>query len=280
MGQYPPSSPTMYSSEEKLCLKWNDFQENVTTAFGERRKDMEFADVTLACEDGQQVEAHKVILASASPFFLDLLRRNKHPHPLIYMRGMKSEDLVAIVDFLYHGEANIYQESLDSFLAVAEELRLKGLSGNQPSQEEESGVQNIPKKQLKGVEKKEQVKQYDHDEAQVPVYSKLETYSQSPPEGSVAVVDPYTVAADLQDLDEQINSMMEVSENLVGGSGIHGNRKARVCKVCGKEGHQANIKAHIEANHITGASHPCNICGKTSRSRHGLRLHKTKEHSF
>merc|ERR1712129_399373 len=264
----------------KLCLKWNDFQENAISAFGTLREDREFADVTLACEDGQHVEAHKVILASASPFFLDLLRRNKHPHPLIYMRGMKSEDLVAIVDFLYHGEASIYQESLDSFLAVAEELRLKGLSGNQPSQEEESGVQKIPNKQLKGVEKKEQVKQYDHDEAQVPVYSKLETYSQSPLEGSVAVVDPYTVAADLQDLDEQINSMMEVSENLVGGSGIHGNRKARVCKVCGKEGHQANIKAHIEANHLTGPSHPCNICGKTSRSRHGLRLHKTKEHSF
>merc|ERR1712129_275692 len=104
--------------EEKLCLKWNDFQENVTSAFGERRKDMEFADVTLACEDGQQVEAHKVILASASPFFLDLLRRNKHPHPLIYMRGIKSEDLVAIVDFLYYGEANVYQESIDTFLAL------------------------------------------------------------------------------------------------------------------------------------------------------------------
>merc|ERR1712204_149839 len=280
MGESLPSSPAMYMTEEKLCLKWNDFQENTISSFGKLRDDKEFSDVTLACEDGQQVEAHKLVLASSSTFFMNLLNRNKHPHPLIYMSGMKSEDLVAIVDFLYHGEANIYQESLDSFLAVAEELRLKGLSGNQPSQEEESGVQNIPKKQLKGVEKKEQVKQYDHDEAQVPVYSKLETYSQSPPEGSVAVVDPYTVAADLQDLDEQINSMMEPSENLVGGSGLHANRKLGICKVCGKEGHQANIKAHIEANHITGASHPCNICGKTSRSRNALRLHKTKEHSF
>merc|ERR1712204_76425 len=206
------------------------------------------------------------------------LRRNKHPHSLIYMRGMKSEDLVAIVDFLYHGEANIYEESLDSFLAVAEELRLKGLSGNQPAQEEERGVQNIPKQKPKDVEKKEQVKQYDHDEAQVPVYSKLETYSQSPPEGSVAVVDPYTVAADLQDLDEQINSMMEVSENLVGGSGLHANRKLGICKVCGKEGRQYHIKGHIEANHITGASHPCNICGKTSRSRDALRKHISTYH--
>ena len=32
-------------------------------AFGNLREDNDFADVTLACEDDQQVEAHKVILA-------------------------------------------------------------------------------------------------------------------------------------------------------------------------------------------------------------------------
>ena len=40
------------------------------------------------------------------------------------MRGMKSEDLLAILDFLYCGETNVYQEDLDSFLAIAEELEL------------------------------------------------------------------------------------------------------------------------------------------------------------
>merc|ERR1712204_64011 len=115
---------------EKLCLKWNDFQENVSSAFGSLRDDIDFSNVTLACEDGQQVEAHKVILAASSPFFKNLLKRNKHPHPLIYMRGVRSDDLVAIVDFLYYGEANVYQENIEAFLALAEELNLKGLTGN------------------------------------------------------------------------------------------------------------------------------------------------------
>ena len=44
------------------------------------------------------------------------------------MRGLKAKDLVAIVDFIYHGEADIYQEDLDGFLAIAEELQLKGLA--------------------------------------------------------------------------------------------------------------------------------------------------------
>ena len=80
---------------EKLCLQWNDFKENVNSAFGRLRGDKEFTDVTLACEDGQQGEAHKVVLIASSPFFLNILKRNKHPHPLIYMKGVKAENLVA-----------------------------------------------------------------------------------------------------------------------------------------------------------------------------------------
>ena len=40
---------------EKLCLQWNDFKENATSAFGSLREDTDFADVTLACEDGKSI---------------------------------------------------------------------------------------------------------------------------------------------------------------------------------------------------------------------------------
>merc|ERR1719509_337416 len=43
-----------------------------------------------------------------------------------------------MVDFLYFGEANVYQENLDSFLAVAEELQLKGLMGSEVEEEAET----------------------------------------------------------------------------------------------------------------------------------------------
>ena len=109
--------------------QWNDFRENVKSAFGKLRDDKEFTDVTLACEDGQNLEAHKVILAASSPFFERILQIiGKHSHSLIYLTGFQSKDLVAILDFFYFGEANICQENLDSFLAIAEELNLKGLA--------------------------------------------------------------------------------------------------------------------------------------------------------
>merc|ERR1711983_67755 len=64
----------MANFDERLCLQWNDFRENVSSAFGDLREDKEFSDVTLACEDGQQVKAHKVVLIASSPFFLNILR--------------------------------------------------------------------------------------------------------------------------------------------------------------------------------------------------------------
>ena len=105
----------MSNADEKLRLQWNDFKENVSSAFGDLRQDKEFADVTLACEDGQQVEAHKVILVASSPFFLNILKRIKHPHPLIYMTDVKSNNLMAMVDFMYQRGANVFQEDFDSF---------------------------------------------------------------------------------------------------------------------------------------------------------------------
>jgi len=259
---------------EKLCLKWNDFQDNTITAFGSLRNDKDFSDITLACEDGQQVEAHKVILASSSPFFHAMLRRNNHPHPLIYMRGVKSEDLVAIVDFLYHGEANVYQENIDAFLAIAEELKLKGLTGNgndARAKEEEVHLGNTYKIPTTQISKK--------DPNNVNPENILErTSNQNEPfKGTVAVTN-FAVSGDLQELDEQINSMLSKGEHLI----KEGEKmiKATICTICGKEGKLSNIKYHIEANHLEGVSIPCNFCEKTFRSRKRMAAHKCANHNI
>ena len=83
-----------------------------------------------------QIEAHKVILAGSSTFFSRLLKQNKHTHPLFYMRGINASQLSSVVDFIYLGEVNIFQEDLDAFLNLAEELQLKGLNGNNTHQKE------------------------------------------------------------------------------------------------------------------------------------------------
>jgi len=117
------------ATSEKFCLRWNDFESNISVAFQELREDKEFFDVTLTCDENQ-IQAHKVILSACSPFFRTILKRNKHEHPLLYLKGVKYSDIVAVLNFMYHGEVNVAQEELNSFLAVAEELKVKGLTQN------------------------------------------------------------------------------------------------------------------------------------------------------
>jgi len=128
------SSKMGASGTDNFCLRWNDFAENVSGAFKELRTESDFFDVTLACTDSgsKTLQAHKVILSACSNFFKSTFRQqtnaNKHPNPYIYLRGVTYTDLTSILDFIYNGEVNVAQEDLNSFLAVAEELQIKGLT--------------------------------------------------------------------------------------------------------------------------------------------------------
>ena len=72
--------------------------------------------------------AHKLILAACSPFFRGILRQNPHTNPLLYLKGVDHANLQSILQFLYHGEVNIAQADLSAFLAVAEDLQIRGLT--------------------------------------------------------------------------------------------------------------------------------------------------------
>ena len=116
-------------TSEKFCLRWNDFENNISVAFREIREEKDFFDCTLSC-GSRQVQAHKLILSACSPFFRMVLRQNPHQHPLIYLKGVEFVDLQYVLNFMYHGEVNVAQEELNTFLAVAEDLQVKGLTQN------------------------------------------------------------------------------------------------------------------------------------------------------
>ena len=254
---------------EKFCLQWDDFQGNIKEVLGMFKGDLDFADVTLACEDGHQVEANKIILAASSPLFLSILKRNKHSHPIIYMRGMKADDLNNIVDFLYHGEADIFQENLESFLAIAEDLRLTGLTGLTESTEVfgkktdnsltrpssyQMNTQQIPKKETSMVKT-------EHNESSFTAESFQLKQSDYIPRKKRGGVKPNYASEDLKEVDKKVKSMMEMSAKFIS----NGKEKARICKVCGKEGERKAIRDHIEVNHLEGISLACNLCDKTFR---------------
>ena len=121
----------MVVSTGNYFLKWNEFEQNSSSTFKDLRNDNDFSDVTLVCDDHHEIKAHKLILSTSSTFFDKIFRKNKHPHPLIYMKSVKRRDMVSILDFIYNGEVSIPQEYLEEFLQVSTELNIKGLDSHE-----------------------------------------------------------------------------------------------------------------------------------------------------
>ena len=256
---------------ERLFLKWVDFQQNISTTFRELRGGIDFSDITLVGDDGQEIEAHRIILSASSVFFLNVLKSNKHSHPMIFMRGLKCKDLQALLDFMYHGKANIDQNDLNNFLLLAKELQVKGLSEDnlQEGQYEEHKSEKFKKRSLPKSETKLNV---TNDIVQIKEDTINKELNTTPKEHktNTTVTDFSTsvvTVEDIGDLDEKIRSMMQKVE-----------KRGWECSFCGQtKKDKGHIVQHIEAKHID-ASHLCNQCDKVSPSRQALTKHISRHH--
>ncbi|XP_077284143.1 uncharacterized protein LOC143909804 isoform X2 [Arctopsyche grandis] len=122
--------------EQQFCLRWNNFQANITSQFEALRDQEDFVDVTLACE-GRRLQAHKVVLSACSPYFKDLFKSNPCPHPIIFMRDCELIHITALLEFMYAGEVNISQAQLTAFLRTAEALQIRGLTDSPDKNKQE-----------------------------------------------------------------------------------------------------------------------------------------------
>ena len=120
---------------DEFSLSWKNFETNLAKYFSEMRDDSDFFDVKIACFDDKSVmktiPAHKMVLSACSPVFKELLREissGDSKNPLLFLRGITYQEMSAILDFMYNGEAKVQQNQLDAFLAVSEELKIRGLS--------------------------------------------------------------------------------------------------------------------------------------------------------
>ena len=258
---------------EKFALKWNEFQANWNNSLSEFRKDTDFSDVTLISEDKVKFSAHKLILTSCSNVFKFILKENSHANSLLYLGGVSSKNMGFILDYIYHGEVNIYQEHLDSFLESAQKLEIAGLIGdNQDSNEtnNESNEFEQNKNHLPQAHKEEQMfASYDTSSSLVTatetgVVKQRKQYSRAPsndvPKIYVGDLTPEEIEAKTKDLYQKVD-------------GVY------TCLQCGKisTGPSCNMKFHVET-HLDGLCYPCNICGKEFRSKNILKHHKARYH--
>ena len=221
-------------------------------------------------EDHTRIEAHKVILAASSNFFRDLLKQSHHPHPLLYLRGVRGVHLSAVVDFMYLGEVNVVQEELNDFLKAAEELQLKGLTGTgEVIDDSMDEIKDNTNKMQKSVFDNKIIIPKTEDPDQEHINFKDE-------ENQFGVIQTRELvqfnAAEMktttyyEELDDTIDSMMIKSD---------GVWKCTQCEKIFKV--KTRLRDHIEV-HIDGVTHPCNQCGKQFRSRNSLKNHNSVFH--
>ena len=259
------------SDSENFCLQWNDFVKNVTSSVSELRTTVEFTDVTLACGDGQKINGHKLILASGSLTFKDLLKQNPNPNVLIFMRGVNSSLLKLIVDFIYCGEISVHQDNLNEFLALAEDLQLRGLTESDASEVQpktlDENKERILKKPAKFKEKQENTR-FD-----------IKAGTSVTEQGNLSVIKEARntrtgkSGVSYSDSDGAIESQIcELMRK------VEGSNMGWACLTCGKVDQKINIKKHIEGHHIEKIEHFCDFCGQSFSLRSALQMHVSRKH--
>ena len=247
------------SAPENFCLKWRQFYQNVGDSLSELLNDSDLCDVTLACDDDEQIEAHKVVLAACSPFFKNIFKKKNHSHPFVYLRGIQKEDLVSVVNFIYNGEVNIAQKDLERFLAVAGDLKLKGLT-------QRDELENVDDDRSFEKDQSNREVDLDKDLVGTSVNDDLEV---------VDNIENFTKIG--EENEQELQTKQSIDNNAQ--EMIFKQGDVWKCKMCGKESKdKSNIKKHTEVH--TGISYFCQSCGKSFSSKNSLHGHKWRAHRF
>ena len=112
--------PTNYN------LTWPTYSDHTASMLSQMRSCNNFADVTLVCDDKKQIQAHRNVLSACSGFFKDILLINLQSvqHPVVFLKGVHSEELDTILQFVYEGQVSVSQDKFTMLYEVAKSLEI------------------------------------------------------------------------------------------------------------------------------------------------------------
>jgi len=238
------------------------------------------------------MSAHKLVLSACSPYFKHVLTEHEHSHPLLCLDGVTSGELQSVLDYIYQGEVQVYQEQLDRFLEVAQRLKLEGLITHKNKDNEHASVDKImdtsnvsetelfafTKLKIENIDSKEQAIDNSNDisntESATDKKSKIENneVENSPKQKSKprrkSTSSYFANAKNFANNDEIDRKLQDYI--------IRGEDGIFTCAHCGKSGVKTkqNLVSHLET-HVENLEYPCPDCEKTFRNRQTLRSHKS-----
>ena len=301
------------SMDERVNLKWTDFESTVTSSFELLRKEEDLFDLTLISDDEIQIPAHKLVLSASSTFFKSILKQSSSNHPFLFLGGVNSRILQSVLDYIYHGQIQINKDELKVFLEVAKKFRIDGLLSTHVSKAEIDSKEHIKTESKKesvkvepvlqnqeavsdeGSGRQENVKKSDSWMDQIEGLL-LSSSSQSSVVAIEHFVNESLVESDteefVEELDEEIeeefiksrrskteaHDMTEVDEKIE--ELIVKREGKKVCKVCDyTSNNSGHMIEHVEL-HLEGVQYHCQYCKKTFQSRGIFRRHQKKQHKL
>ena len=114
--------------KEIFIFKWKFVIPNITSSLSHVFTENRYSDVTLVSDDKIPFQAHRYVLSASSPILKIILLDNPHSHPLIYLRGVKHQELESILQFIYLGEISVYPGNMNRFIETAKDLQIKKLT--------------------------------------------------------------------------------------------------------------------------------------------------------
>ncbi|XP_050686883.1 longitudinals lacking protein, isoforms H/M/V-like isoform X21 [Eriocheir sinensis] len=120
-----------------LSLKWNNHRSTFFHILATIRSKESYCDVTIAC-DGKFYPVHKLVLSTCSDYFEQMFERTNCKHPIIVLKDIRSQELEALLNYMYVGEVNVLQNELAGLIKAAECLMIKGLAVPDESPSKES----------------------------------------------------------------------------------------------------------------------------------------------
>lgn len=111
-----------------LDISWSSHTDHLKKLFQEMLYSNELADVTLVCDDKKQFQVHKLVLSACSPVFKSIISENILPNQSIFLKGINSQEMKSILQFIYIGHTTVFQHRINNFLDAARSLEITEIS--------------------------------------------------------------------------------------------------------------------------------------------------------
>ena len=242
--------------QEKYSIGWNTFQTHLQETQRELYHEKHFADVTLVSDDMVQVKAHRTILYSASSVFKQLLMMNENNmNQILYLKGIKYEELKSLLQFIYLGEAQIHESRIDLFVSASYDLDIKELN---KKEEEKSNENEDEKKEVESDLDAVEESGTELRNIQVPQVK----------ERDYSIIQSIT-SNQCPDCNANFSTVRNLKRHY---KNVHAEEKF-ACNQCDKVfSRKDNLDTHIKNVHM-GLKFPCDICDRKFTQRSNLITH-------